>query len=248
MKHVCWLIAIAAIVLTGEVRAQTPPDFSGLWTLDASRSDSTGTYGTVRFITQTAEEVNMVVLQRERFYPEISVIPWQLRIGRYGPRRGGERSREPLVQARWDGDELIILKAPGETYSVLWMWRLGADGNELVVESIDTGMPSSFDFKRSSIPRAYAPYRHVYVRVPTTSSCADCPFQIDATGLRSDLAAERGVVLRLQSATNLSVACLEKTCSVTEIIGGRRRDVRRLSAGRAATVSLTTQSAIGVPD
>jgi len=170
------------------------------------------------------------------------------RIGRYGPRRGGERSREPLVQARWDGDELIILKAPGETYSVLWMWRLGADGNELVVESIDTGMPSSFDFKRSSIPRAYAPYRHIYVRVPTTSSCSDCPFQIDATGLRSDLAAGRGVVFSLQTVEDLSVTCLEKTCSVTEIIGGQRRDVRKLGAGRAATVSLRTQTAIGLPE
>jgi hypothetical protein len=45
----------------------------------------------------------------------------------------------------------------------------------------------------------------------------------------------------------MSVTCLEKTCTVTEIIGGRRRDVRRFGAGRAATVSLSTQSAIGLP-
>jgi hypothetical protein len=243
------ILAIALIAwLHGSIsHAQPKPDFSGVWTLDASRSDAAGVYGTVRVIEQSAEDIDMVVIQRERYYPEISLIPWKLRLGRYGPRRGGENSREPLVQARWDGDQLITLKAPGQTYSVLWIWTLAADGRELIVESIDTGMPSSFDFKRSSIPRAYAPYRHVYVRVPITYGCGDCPFQIDQTGLRREISDDRGLVFRLQSATEMSVTCLEKTCTVTDILEGKRRDPRRLGAGRAAIVSLSIQSAIGLP-
>jgi DNA repair exonuclease SbcCD ATPase subunit len=46
----------------------------------------------------------------------------------------------------------------------------------------------------------------------------------------------------------MSVTCLEKMCTVTDIVEGKRRDVRRLSAGHAAIVSLSTQSAIGLPE
>jgi hypothetical protein len=63
---------IAALLVPVVAAAQPRPDFSRMWTLDRSQSDSTGTYGTVRLITQTEGEVNMVVLQREPYASEIS--------------------------------------------------------------------------------------------------------------------------------------------------------------------------------
>lgn len=246
-KRIVAVWCVSILWQAGFARAQSKPDLSGVWTLDAARSDSAGTYGQVRLITQTPTEFNLTVLQRERNVSEISVVPWKLRLGRYGPRRGEEGSREPVVQSRWDGDQLVTLKSPGESYSLLWIWSLLNAGQDLVVESISTPLPWAFDFKRSSLPKGRAFSRHVYVRSPVTSSCSNCSFQVDYEGLRSDVGIDGGVRFRFENASNLEVACLITSCNVTKIIDGRRHVPMVLGQGQVARLSLSDQWAVGLP-
>src|SRR5262245_13775294 len=97
-----WCVAAALGVIAGIgviVRAQDRPDFTGVWALDPLRSEMSGVYGQVRIVTQTDTEIDATILHYAGYSKAWNVIPWRFRIGRWGPRRGGEQSREPVVQA-----------------------------------------------------------------------------------------------------------------------------------------------------
>jgi hypothetical protein len=92
----------------------------------------------MRVIRQDPDAVDFTAIQYVGApqIPAFNVIPWKLRFNRWGPRRGGENSLEPKLQARWDGNKLIYVKAPGESFSVLFIWSL--DGpDELLVEEVN---------------------------------------------------------------------------------------------------------------
>ena len=93
------------------------------------------------------------------------LLPWELRIGRWGPRRGGDYSNQPLVQAPFDGRKLIMIKAPGTGFSALWIWTLSADRSELVVESINIAGLGDWAFKETVIPREFVRLKHVFTRI-----------------------------------------------------------------------------------
>src|SRR5262245_5249819 len=86
---------VASLALAGGfgfgVQAQERPDFTGVWALDPARSETSGVYGQVRVVTQTTSEVGVAILQYAGYAKKTwNVIPWRFRIGRWGPRRGGE--------------------------------------------------------------------------------------------------------------------------------------------------------------
>src|SRR5262245_52548219 len=169
------------LVLSGTGWAQQKPDFSGIWVLDPSQSDERGVYGQMRIVRQGPSSVEMTVLHFAS--GRVSVIPWHLPFDRWSPRRGGESSREPIVQSRWDGNRLITLKAPGTSYSVLWMWSLQPDGararDAWLADAISTGIGFSFDFKASSAPKGYIPDHFVYERFSGAEACgANCSFAL----------------------------------------------------------------------
>jgi hypothetical protein len=96
-------IFLAFAVRSTPAHAQPRPDFSGVWTLDPARSDDRS-YGQIGVITQTAEHVDMAVLHFAT--GQTSIISWELLFDRWRPRRGGDRSLEPVVQSRWNGPSL----------------------------------------------------------------------------------------------------------------------------------------------
>jgi len=225
-----------------ELRAQRKPDFTGVWEVDIARSDP-GDYGHMRIIKQTETGVDMTAVSYDGYSKLFNAVPWQFRFNRWGPRRGGERSREPKVQARWDGEKVIAVKAPGESYSVLWMWSLSADGNEMTVESLNwTYIPTDFNFKESSIPSAYVRSRFVYTRTVNAGA-----FVVDGRGVIWNEDERAPLSFRLQSgATELSVQCRARECKFFNIVSGHREDPRKRSSGGQATIEVASQTVIEV--
>jgi hypothetical protein len=232
--------------LAPRVDAQQKPDFTGVWVLDPSRSERGGVYGQTRVITQTATEIDMTALHYADYSKAWNIIPWRFRFDRWGPRRGGERSREPVVQARWDGDKVIAVKSPGQSYSVLWIWTLVAGGRDLLVEAVNwTQIPGDFDFREASVPAAYARSKYVYVRRPD-GSCADCFFALDEQGVHADVS-EHAVAFQLTGGVpEVAVECRAAECSFIEIVAGRRGSRRTRAAGGIAKVALSSQTVIEV--
>jgi hypothetical protein len=240
------LLAIA--VLSIAVRAQEKPDFSGVWTLDASRSEGSP-YGQMRVIDQTADGIHMTVLHFASH--RTSIIPWRLPFNRWQPRRGPvDTSREPIVQSRWDGNRLVTLKAPGTSYSVLWVWTLSDDGTELTSQGISTGIGYSFDFKVSSAPRGFIPDRHVYRKVSPIDRPDGRGFAVREPEVVWDPTPDQSpVLLRLGADQGtLSIACVASTCTVADIVAGRTRQSQVVAVGRATTVSLTSNTVIDVKE
>jgi hypothetical protein len=244
-----FLVLGIVCIFTAQVHAQNNPDFSGVWILDPSRSDSQEVYGQMRVIKQTPAEIDMTAIHYAGYSDVLNVIPWTFRMNRWGPRRGGERSREPIVQARWDGKKLVAVKSPGQSYSVMWIWALSDAGNEMLVEAINwTYIPTGFAFKESSIPSAYTRRKYVYVKSPPIDSCLDCFFTINEQGVTwTPQPGGQHVAFRLQSnAAELAVTCRAKECSFIDIISGSRSGSRKREAGGVATLSVAAQSVIEV--
>jgi hypothetical protein len=238
----CTLTAVA-VPAVGQRSAAQPvsPDFSGVWSLDVSRSDPAGVYGEVRVVTQTPDAVHMAAFElttrfREvwvaagtPYVPQIAIAPWKLRFNRFGPRRGGDYSREPLVQARWDANSLVVLKQLGEN-SFAWIWTLIKE-NEMNAETFD-GVSPQFDFKRSSLRGRPASYKHIYAKVPSSEVCESCDVFVDATGFHRATAETKGVTFRLSSTSAATATCRDITCQVN---GPHSRILAR---GESAALSL----------
>jgi hypothetical protein len=232
MRSVVFTLCILFGVATAT--AQASSDFSGVWVLDESRSEATGVYGQMRIIKQSPTLVEMTAIHAVSDL--INVIPWQFRMNRWGPRRGGEESREPLVQARWDGEKLIAVKAPGENYSGLWIWSLESAGQEMVVEAINwTSIPTDFNFKEAMIPAAYARYKYVYTKKPASDICATCNFTVG----------DGKVSFQVQEDLfDLAVTCHVKECELIDVVAGKRGSSRKRSQGGVAHISLSSQTII----
>jgi hypothetical protein len=210
---------------------QSIPDFSGVWMLDAPRSDRSP-YGQLRVIWQSSDAIDFTAIQYAGApsIPGLHVIPWKLRFNRWGPRRGGENSREPKVQARWDGKKLLYVKAPGESFSVLFVWSLESR-DELLVEEVNwTNIPYSFDFKERSIPSAYVRRRHYYERVPSVSDWSPEP-------------SGQPITLLLNQ-NELNIMCRVAECHSYEIVAGRRVSTQRHPEGTVLTTPLAVQTTI----
>src|SRR5688572_24365903 len=82
-------LAAVAVPAVGQRTAQAVwPDFSGVWSLDVSRSDPSGDYGQVRVVAQTPDAVHMAAFElttrfREgwvaagtTYVPQIAIAPW----------------------------------------------------------------------------------------------------------------------------------------------------------------------------
>jgi hypothetical protein len=237
----CTLTALAVPGVRQRTTQPVWPDFSGVWSLDVSNSDPAGVYGQVRIVTQRSDAVHMAAFElttRFRdvwvaagttYVPQIAIIPWKLRLNHFGPRRGGDNSREPLVQARWNANSLVVLKQLGE-HSFAWIWTL-INEDEMIAETFD-GVSPRFDFKRSSLPRRGASYRHIYTKVPSSELCESCDVFVDATGLHPATAETKGVTFRLSSTSTAMATCRDITCQVNGPLP------RTLARGETAALSL----------
>jgi len=72
------------------------------------------------------------------------------------------------TQARWDGDTLLLHAGPELNVrgGSLRLWRLVANGHELIEEFLNRGFGLQFDFREASISRMNTRDKHVYIRRP----------------------------------------------------------------------------------
>lgn len=226
MRHISTAL-LAFCAWSAAPQAQPKLDFSGIRVLDPARSEDR-VYGQLRVISQTPSQIDMTVFQVAS--GQTSIIPWELPFDHWRPRRGGDRSLEPIVQTRWDGNRLVTVKAPGTHYSVLWIWSLSEDGTTMTVEGISTSISSSFDFKVASAPRGFVPDRHVYTRV----TAADDPrFALGDALIRFG-----------RDPGTIGLTCATASCTVTDVVAGRRQQSRALPNGREASLSLHANTLI----
>jgi hypothetical protein len=232
MRSLLFLLGIFFAVATSAGQASS--DFSGVWLLDENRSETKGVDSQVRIVKQSPTLVEMTSIHSAADI--INVVPWQFRMDRWGPRRGGEQSREPIVQARWDGEKLVAVKAPGENYSVLWIWSLDSARNEMTVETVNwTSIPADFNFKEATIPAAYARFKYIYTKRPPSETCATCNFTLG----------DGKVSFQIQEDLfDLAVTCHVKECELIDVVAGKRGYSRKRSQGGVAHISLSSQTII----
>jgi hypothetical protein len=136
MKRLVLLAFAAAVVLPFTVRAQTKADFSGTWTLDATKSDAPGgrggrgPQGPVT-IKQTASEIT---IGQATYKLDGSESVNQLQ------GRGG--MTEAKSKAHWDGAKLVIETTRdigGNSVTSTETRSLSADGKEMTVETSFNG-------------------------------------------------------------------------------------------------------------
>lgn len=147
------------------------PDFSGTWVRDAARSEHRAAADELT-ITQTGDEVDVRQTLCCRQAGEEWIITFYFNA--WGPRSATpthmsqnivRRDQKP-TQARWDGTALVLHAGPDLDVrgGSVRIWRLTAEGRDLLEDVINRGLGRAFDFKDASIPKAYARDRHVYVR------------------------------------------------------------------------------------
>ena len=145
MNRIAILALSAAVVIPFTARAQTKPDFSGTWTMDAAKSDTApqgrggGGGGGSQTIKQTAAELSVQTQ------------------GRQGPQTmtykldGSESSNEQMgrggavtvkSKAKWDGSKLVIESTRdmgGQSVTTTETRSLSGDGKEMTVETSFNG-------------------------------------------------------------------------------------------------------------
>jgi hypothetical protein len=136
MKRLVLLAFAAAVVLPFTARAQMKTDFSGTWTLDASKSDAPGgrggrgPQGPVT-IKQSASEIT---IGQATYKLDGSESVNQLQ------GRGG--MMEAKSKAHWDGAKLVIETTRdigGNSVTSTETRTLSADGKEMTVETSFNG-------------------------------------------------------------------------------------------------------------
>jgi hypothetical protein len=144
MKHVFLTALLAAMVIPFPARAQTKPDFSGTWTMDAAKSDPPpqgrgggggGMGGGSITIKQTGTD--LVVTSEGRQGPQ--TMTYKLDGSPSSNEvmgRGGAQTVKST--AKWDGSSLLIETTRdfnGMSITTKEVRTLSADGKQMTVES-----------------------------------------------------------------------------------------------------------------
>jgi len=138
MKRTAILALAAAIVIPFSARAQSKPDFSGTWTMDAAKSDPApqgrgGGGGGSQTIKQTATELSVQTEGRQGPQTMVYKLDGSASTNKVMG-RGGEQ--EVKSTAKWDGSSLVIETTRdfnGTSITTKEMRKM--DGASMVVET-----------------------------------------------------------------------------------------------------------------
>jgi hypothetical protein len=132
MKRVLPTVVVLTLVLPVTPRAQGKPDFSGTWTMDQSRSESANQgepIGPVTVvISQTESELR---IETTRLQSKTTAV--------YKLDGSESRIAGGTATTHWDGTTLVIeavLDVQGAAVTTRETRRLGAGGNEMLVETV----------------------------------------------------------------------------------------------------------------
>ena len=164
MKNVLLASSLFSLLLPSILTAQTRPDFSGTWRMDASRSESAMQAEPIKTMTvvirQTPTEITIetttdrgTTTETYSLNPNSGSAPQKTEIAEKkasstdnarsgagmagnGPEKAGGATEKT---ARWQGEVLVtdvIRDVRGQSVTAQQSRRLAASGNEMIVESI----------------------------------------------------------------------------------------------------------------
>jgi len=125
------MFAVAAVLMAGSAMAQS--DFSGTWTLDASRSQISGKSVTVEpgfRAEQTAASLTLTAGSATGGPATVYVYPLDGRSEKYQT-----GNRENNTATKWEGAALLVntIVSDPENYSIAERWTRSNDGNTLTI-------------------------------------------------------------------------------------------------------------------
>jgi hypothetical protein len=142
MKRILILAAMTAVILpfASRAQAQAKPDFSGSWTLDASKSDAPmgrgGAAGPVTLtIKQTAADLTVATKRGEQSQTAVYKLDGSENKNEVAGRGGPSTVTS---KAHWDGAKLVIdgaREVQGFAITTKEVRSLSADGKEMTVET-----------------------------------------------------------------------------------------------------------------
>ncbi len=142
MKRAIWSALVLALVLPFAAHAQGKPDFSGMWSLDASRSDQGrggrgGRGGGAAMVTIKQTAAMLTIEQQGR--GGMQTLNYKLdgsESANEMPGRGGTTTA--TSKAHWDGAKLVIETTRdlgGMSITSTETRSLSADGKEMTVDT-----------------------------------------------------------------------------------------------------------------
>jgi hypothetical protein len=223
--------------------AQTHPDFGGVWLVDMARKDAREVYAELRVIEQTPEPMQLTMVDYGAmwtggaFRAVVRFTPWTYRFGSWGPRRGRPGSTEPITRARWSGDDLVLVKTPGQPAGHTWVWKISDDRAEVVQHETAQSWDSDFSVRPPEGGRTYL-------------RRAQGPVRMDSIG-RLDAALGRIVTEFIPMTISIApdrremrATCLEHDCMIVELRSGVEVGSRPLPRGSTASIPIPAEGII----
>jgi hypothetical protein len=150
MKKFLVASSVLSVLFPCILDAQTRPDFSGTWRMDASRSESAMQAEPIKSMTvvikQTASDITIeTITDRGKSIETYSLIQATRSEAAKSPEKASEKGTQATLEkatekaARWQGDALVtevVRDVRGQSVTAQQSRRLAASGNEMVVESI----------------------------------------------------------------------------------------------------------------
>lgn len=150
MRRTLFLALAAAVILPFSARAQSKPDFSGTWTLDATKSDAPmgrgGRGGAAGPITITQDAGTLTQKRGEQ------TLTYKLDGSENANEVTGRGGTQTVMStAKWDGGKLVIestREIQGFSISTREERSLSADGKEMTIQTTASTPQGDIDNKQ----------------------------------------------------------------------------------------------------
>ena len=140
MQHIRMILTMA-LLFSLEAGAQETPDLSGVWQMDASRSESAHQAVPIGPVTlvikQSAAQVSIETRRTQKGKPAVSSETLTFQLDGSENTIFGSGGGQILAKAHWDGTKLVTETSrdiQGSTVTTMHVLSLDASGKELTID------------------------------------------------------------------------------------------------------------------
>jgi len=141
MQRIGFTLSTLALLQSFQAGAQQPADFSGVWRMDPSRSESAHQAAPIGPVTliiqQKAAELSIETRRSENHGPAVSSETLTYKLDGSESSIAGNSGVPIKAKAHWEGTRLITETArnvQGSTVTTMYVFSLDASGKELTVD------------------------------------------------------------------------------------------------------------------
>jgi hypothetical protein len=141
MQQIRFTLLAVALLFSRQANAQQTPDFSGVWQMDASRSESAHQavpIGPVTLIIKhNAAQLSIETRRTQKQKPRISTETLTFMLDGSENSIVGNSGAQIQAKAHWDGTKLItetVRNIEGSTVTTMHIFSLDASGKELTID------------------------------------------------------------------------------------------------------------------